>query len=78
MAERDATREVPAVDGAHDGGRPARASPDVRPVNIGDVDRRAIIGYIVRGWEAEAAGSHAASNGRVDWGGGFQHSPFVS
>ena len=31
-----------------------RASPDVRPVNIGNVDRRAILGYLVRGMERAA------------------------
>ena len=33
---------------------PPRASPDVRPVNIGNVDRRAILGYLVRGMERAA------------------------
>jgi len=33
---------------------PPRASPDVRPVNIGNVDHRAILGYLVRGMERAA------------------------
>ena len=66
VTEAEAAAQVAAmprvaepVAAAAEDGAPPSPSPDVRPVNVGNVDRRAIIGHLMRSLE-ESAEAHLA------------------